>query len=46
MQRRHHTPRPIAVVGAWLREAPKQLAMLGGRKRKAAHVPAAGLQLV
>jgi hypothetical protein len=46
MQRRHRTPRPIAMVGAWLREAPKQLAMLGGRKRESAHVPGAGLQLV
>ena len=46
MQRRHRTPRPIAVARAWLPKALKQLATLGGRKRKPAHVPRAGLQLV
>jgi hypothetical protein len=46
MQRLHRTPGPIAMVGAWLREALKQLALLGGRKRKPAYIPRAGLQLV
>jgi hypothetical protein len=36
MQGCHRTPRPIAMVGAWLRQARKQLAMLGGRQRKPA----------
>ena len=46
MQRRHRTPGPIAMAGAWLSEALKQLATLGGRKRKPADVPRAGLPLV
>jgi hypothetical protein len=46
MQRRHRTLGSIGTAGAWLREALKQLATLDGRKRKPAHVPRAGLQLV
>jgi hypothetical protein len=46
MQRRHRTPWPIAMVGAWLLEAFKQLALLGARERKPRYVPRAGLQLV
>ena len=47
MQCPHRSPGPIAVAGAWLlRKALKQLATLGGRKRKPADVSRAGLQLV